>query len=196
VLSALGMALAGFRRDFARTLLLQEPHLSWERLQEEFSSLRRFGLAEVKADGLDPERLAAAGELELRYPGQSYTLTVPLAPNFRAEFHDRHRRLYGHAFSDRELEAVVLRLHLSMPSPDTGLPVLAPVGRRRFSLPRSGTVWLPQGPVTAPLYYRPALSPGSVFSGPALVLEDHSTLLVLDGFQGEVLDQGHVRLRW
>jgi N-methylhydantoinase A/oxoprolinase/acetone carboxylase beta subunit len=196
VLSALGMALAGFRRDFARTLLLTEPHLSWARLKEEFSSLTRIGLAEVTADGLDPEPLAATGELEMRYPGQSYTLTVPLTPNFREEFHQRHRRLYGHAFPDRELEAVVLCLHLSLPSPDTGLPVLAPVGRRRLSLPRSGTVWLPQGPVTAPLYYRPALAPGMVFSGPALVLEDHSTLLVLDGFQGEVLDQGHVRLWW
>jgi N-methylhydantoinase A/oxoprolinase/acetone carboxylase beta subunit len=196
VLSALGMALAGCRRDFARTLLLQEPHLSWGRLQKEFWSLKKVGLAEMAADGLEPEGLAAAGELELRYPGQSYTLTVPLAPNFRTEFHDRHRRLYGHDFPDRELEAVVLRLHLSMPSPDSGLPVLAPVGRRRLRLPRSGTVWLPPGPVSAPLYYRPALPAGFAFAGPALVLEDHSTLLVLDGFQGEVLDQGHVRLRW
>jgi N-methylhydantoinase A/oxoprolinase/acetone carboxylase beta subunit len=196
VLSALGMALAGHRRDFSRTLLLKGPSLTWPRLQEEFFSLKRRGLAEMAADGLDPDCLAAAAELELRYPGQSYTLTAPLAPDFRQEFHQRHQRLYGHAFPHREVEAAVLRLHLVRPTPDTGLPVMAPVVRRRLSLPRSTSVWLPEGPVSLPLFYRPEMAPGLVFPGPALVLEDHATLLVLDGFQGEVLDQGHILLRW
>jgi N-methylhydantoinase A/oxoprolinase/acetone carboxylase beta subunit len=197
VLSALGMALAGCRRDFARTLLLKGPSLTWERLQEEFSSLTRFGRGELAADGYDPEQLAAAGELELRYPGQSYTLTVPLTPDFREEFHRRHRRLYGHAFLDRQVEAVILRLDLSLPSPVAELPDLRPVApRRRLRLPPTGTVWLPEGPATIPLYYRPNLTAGTVLAGPALVLEDHSTLLILDGFQGEVLDRGHVWLRW
>ncbi len=196
VLSALGMALAGCRRDFVRTLLLKGPSLTWERLQEESSSLGRFGQTELAADGYDPDRLAAAAELELRFPGQSYTLTVPLTPGFREEFHQRHRRLYGHTFLDREVEAVVMRLHLSLPSPVTKLPDLRPVAPRHLRLPPAGTLWLPEGPVPVPLYYRPNLTPGMVMAGPALVLEDHSTLLVLDGFQGEVLGGGHVLLRW
>jgi N-methylhydantoinase A/oxoprolinase/acetone carboxylase beta subunit len=196
VLSALGMALAGHRRDFARTLLLTGPHLTWERLQEEFSGLRHHGQAELAADGLDPARLAAAGELELRYPGQSYTLTAPFSADFREEFHRRHQRLYGHAFPDREVEAVVLRLSLTLPAPSASLPRLAPVANRRPQLPRSGTVWLPRGPVSVPVYYRPDLKGGMVFSGPALVLEDHATLLVAQGFQAEVLDQGHLQMRW
>ncbi len=170
VLSALGMAMAGHRRDFARTLLLTGPSLTWPRLQEEFARLKRRGLAEMAADGLNPDRLAPAAELELRYPGQSYTLTVPFVPEFREEFHLRHQRLYGHAFPHREVEAVVLRLHLMMPPPDTGLPVMAPAARRHLRLPRSASVRLAQGPVRLPLYYRPALTPGMVFSGPALIL--------------------------
>ena len=75
-------------------------------------------------------------------------------------------------------------------------PVLAPVTRRRLNLPRSTSVWLARGPATVPLYCRPELAPGRTFSGPALVLEDHATLLVLDGFRGEVLDRGHILLRW
>jgi N-methylhydantoinase A len=196
VLSAWGMALAGHRRDFARTLLLAGRDLSWERLQEEFTNLRGLGLAELAADGLDPAQMSAAGELELRYPGQSYTLSAPFSPDFREAFHHRHRRVYGHAFPEREVEAVVLRLHLTQPSAYLGLPPLAPAARRGLTLPRSGTVWLPQGPVTVPLYYRPDLRPGAVFSGPALVLEDHATLMVADGFEAEVLEQGHLLLRW
>jgi N-methylhydantoinase A len=195
VLSALGMALAGHRRDFARTLLLKGQQLSWERLQEELAGLKQQGLAEVAADGLDTARLVAAGELELRYPGQSYTLTTPWGPEFREEFHRRHRRLYGHAFPEREVEAVVLRLHLTMPEPYTRLPALGPVARRSLSLPREGGVWLDQRPVNMPLYYRPELKGGAVFSGPALVLEDHATLLIGEGFEAEVLQGGHLLLR-
>lgn len=196
VLSALGMALAGHRRDFSRTLLLKGPDLSWGRLQEELAILQRQGLAELAADGLDPVLMAASGELELRYPGQSYTLSAPMGPDFREEFHRRHQRLYGHAFPDREVEAVTLRLHLTQPPPRTRLPALAPVARRRLSLPKAGKVWLDKKPVTVPLYYRPDLKSGLAISGPALVLEDHATLLVAAGFEAEVLEGGHLRLYW
>jgi N-methylhydantoinase A/oxoprolinase/acetone carboxylase beta subunit len=196
VLSALGMALAGHRRDFGHTLLLKGQELSWARLQEEFATLKQGGLAELAADGLDPARLVATGELELRYPGQGYTLTTPLSPDFREEFHHRHQRLYGHAFPDREVEAVVLRLQLTQPPPHTRVPVLAPVNRRTFSLPQAGKVWLDGGLVSVPLYYRPDLKSGMALSGPALVLEDHATLLVAAGFEAEVLEGGHLRLHW
>jgi N-methylhydantoinase A/oxoprolinase/acetone carboxylase beta subunit len=46
-----------------------------------------------------------------------------------------------------------------------------------------------------PLWYRPELQPGFKFSGPGLLAEDHATLLVPPGFAGEVLPQGHLRLR-
>jgi N-methylhydantoinase A/oxoprolinase/acetone carboxylase beta subunit len=196
VLSAMGMALAGHRRDFAHTLLLKGPELRWSRLQEEFADLKSRGLAELAVDGLDPALMVAAGELELRYPGQGYTLTAPLSPDFREEFHRRHKRLYGHAFPDREVEAVVLRLNLSQPPSHTRVPVLAPMARRGFSLPKEGKVWLDGGPVSVPLYYRPDLKSGMAVSGPALVLEDHATLLVAAGFEAEVLEGGLLRLRW
>jgi N-methylhydantoinase A/oxoprolinase/acetone carboxylase beta subunit len=51
-----------------------------------------------------------------------------------------------------------------------------------------------EGPASLPLYYRPQLPPGYAFWGPALVLEDYASLLVLPGFRGEVLPQGHVLL--
>ena len=196
VLSALGMALAGLRRDFAQTMLLKTQQLTWGRLLEEFAALKRRGLAAMAADGLAPECLTALGELELRYPGQSYSLTVPLRPDFQEEFHRRHRGLYGHDFPERGVEAVILRLHLSLPSRERGVPRLASASPHRPGLPRTATVWLPRGPVEAPLYYREDLKPGTVISGPALVLEDHATLLVAEDFQGEVLDQGHLRLWW
>ncbi len=194
VLSALGMALAGFRRDWTRTLLLSGPQLTWARLEQEFRSLKEQGLAEMGQEGWPVEGLTVSGELELRYRGQSDTLTVPCRPDFLSTFHGRHRHLYGHDFPHREVEALSLRLNFLAPASPAASPGIASPAAARSSLPRQGTVWLPEGPVTLPFYERRELQPGEAFSGPALVLEDYATLLILPGFRVEVRPQGHLLL--
>jgi len=194
VLSAWGMALAGLRRDFTRTLLLAGPLLTWARLQEELRTLRQEGLAEMRREGWPVESLTLAAALALRYRGQSDTLTVPYLPDFLSLFHARHRRLYGHDFPDREVEAVSLHLHLLAPGLPAARPHLEPQSPSRSSLPGQGRVWLPEGPAAIPFHDRRALQPGDTFPGPALVAEDHATLLILPGFRAEVLAQGHLLL--
>jgi N-methylhydantoinase A len=194
VLSALGMALAGLRRDFSQTLLLKGPQLTWENLVREYQALRQRGLKEMAAAGLKTGRVQVAGELELRYRGQSYTLTVPWSQDFLAEFHARHQRLYGHAFLEGQVEAVVLRLQFQGPAPVARLPRLRPVAHLKVSWPRHAQVWLPAGPAAVPLYYAPQLKTGAQVAGPALILDDYATLLLMPGFGGEVLPQGHLHL--
>lgn len=194
VLSALGMALAGLRRDWTRTLLWSGPRLTWGRLQQEFRSLQEQGLSEMRREGLPVGDLRVSGELELRYRGQSDTLTVACRPEFLPNFHDRHRRLYGHDFPDREVEALSLRLNFQAPAFSAALPRLAPRSSSRMALPRQGSVWLPEGPATLPFYDRRELQPGEALTGPALVVEDHTTLLILPGFRAEVLPPGHLLL--
>ena len=194
VLSAWGMALAGLRRDRSRTLLLAGPRLTWARLEQEFRTLKEEGLAEMRREGWPLKDLTVAGELELRYLGQSDTLTVPCLPDFPAHFHARHRHLYGHDFPEREVEAVSLRLHFLAPPPPGALPPLESPAAAQVSLPRQGKVWLPEGPATIPFYGRRELAAGDTLSGPALVVEDYATLLILPGFKAEVLAQGHLLL--
>jgi N-methylhydantoinase A/oxoprolinase/acetone carboxylase beta subunit len=194
VLSALGMALAGLRRGWTRTLLLSGSKLTWARLEQEFQSLRDKGLAEMGREGLPVEGLTVSGELELRYRGQSDTLTVPCHPDFLPAFHGRHRHLYGHAFPHREVEALSLRVNFLTPPSSAALPRITSPASSRSSLPPQGTVWLPVGQATLPFYERRELQPGEAFSGPALVVEDYATLLILPGFRVEVRPQGHLLL--
>jgi N-methylhydantoinase A len=175
-------------------LLYRGPELSWERLHRDYGGLLRQGLEEMEADGLSANRLTVTAEVDLRYRGQSYTLSVPWGAGFREEFHARHFRLYGHSFPEAEIEAVVLRLHLQAPELEGDLPPLGPVSAAAGKVPSRDTAWLPQGPVSLPIYYRPELEPGEGFPGPALIVEDHATLLVLAGFQVRVLPPGHLLL--
>ncbi len=196
VLSALGLALAAPRRDVSATLLLAGPALTWERLTRAARELESRSRAELKADGLSAAAFAVAGEVELRYRGQTDTLAVPLKPDFRQRFIARHRFLYGHAWEDRELEAVTLRLHFLGPEPFPGPPPLAPArpGPRPTPVARRRLV-LEEGEFRdVPFIWRPELSPGDLLRGPALIGEDFATLLLLRGFQARVTGEGHLLL--
>jgi N-methylhydantoinase A len=195
VFSALGMAMSGLRRDFARTLLWSGADLSWNRVQEAFLALKQQGWAELAADGCDPKTFSVAGEVDLRYRGQTYTLSVPWGPRFREEFQTSHHRLYGHHFPEREVEAVVLRAHFLAQEPAVFMHGMEPLARApRPKLPQQSLVTLPQGPAAVPLYWRSDLAPGFSFKGPALILEEFATHLVLPGFRGKVTAAGHLVL--
>ena len=195
VLSALGMALAGLRRDFTRTLLWHGPRLTWRTVQQTYEDLVAEGLAEMAADGLEPHTIQVSGELQLRYLGQTYTLGVPLGPDCLEEFHARHQRLYGHHFTHRQVELVLLRLHCQAPEPELRLPALQPVfAATAVARPGQVSVHLPDGPAVVPVYYRPELAPNFTCTGPALITEDFATTLLLPGFQTRVAAGGHLLL--
>jgi len=184
VLSALGMALAGLRRDFTRTLLWHGPQLAREPVRQAYEELAAEALAEMALDGLAPQTIRLSGEAQLRYLGQTYTLKVPLGPNFLEEFHARHRRVYGHHFPDRPVELVLLRLHCLAPEPPLHLPALEPAfPAASQAVPRQTEVYLPDGQAAVPVYYRPELPPDFACRGPALITEDFATTLLLPGFE-------------
>jgi len=94
VLSALGLAAADRRRDEVRSVLLHGAEMTDERL------------AELAADADDVT-------WEMRYVGQSHELGIrgvaPRAEALRAAFTEEHRRRYGYADPDAEIELVTVR---------------------------------------------------------------------------------------
>ncbi|MDX6646959.1 MAG: N-methylhydantoinase, partial [Miltoncostaeaceae bacterium] len=118
LLSALGLIVAGERRDYVQSVLM--------RLEEDadlvggLAPLRRR--AEEELPGGDHEAAA-----DCRYVGQSHHLTVAVgldaSPAALADaFHEAHESRYGDADRDRPVEAVSLRLAATRPGaqPDIG----------------------------------------------------------------------------
>ncbi len=95
VLSALGLVASGERRD--RVVPYVRP------------------LAEVEA-------LPAEGEVDLRYAGQSFELTVPIQRDLAEVFHRAHEERYGYADRSRELELVSVRTAETRSGPVFDLP--------------------------------------------------------------------------
>jgi N-methylhydantoinase A len=120
VLSALGLAVGDERRDHVR------------------SEVRP--LAEVRD-------LPTEGEVDLRYRGQSFELTISLGPDLPERFHERHEERYGYADRTRELELVAVRTADIRPGPPLQLPS---GGRATATGPAvveldGATCWLPPG---------------------------------------------------
>ena len=144
VLAALGLVVAGERRDHVQTVLV------------------RVGGATPLGPLLSPLAERARRELpgavhrasaDCRYVGQSHSLTVAWDPErpdeeLAATFHEAHRTRYGDADPGRPVEAVTLRLAAELPGSPPDLPTGEPGEpvRGPAVIPMEGaTCWVGQG---------------------------------------------------
>jgi N-methylhydantoinase A len=87
------------------------------------------------------------GEADLRYAGQSFELTVPLADDLAAAFHRAHEERYGYADRARPIELVAIRTADVRRGPSFDLPRAAELrveGPHVLEQPGS-TVFVPPG---------------------------------------------------
>ncbi|WP_263784420.1 hydantoinase/oxoprolinase family protein [Salinibacter grassmerensis] len=193
-LSALGLLMADITHDASRALLTRV-----EALRGDLAPLQRAAsalAAEVRSVLDDRGTPEVAFELDLRYVGQSYEVTVPVASPITASalagateaFHNRHRQRYGHADPEAPVEAVALRARgtvtVSPPplphEPETDAPLEdAAMGTR--------PVWFEQdGPTETTAYNRKALHHGHALDGPAVLHQYDTTIVVPPGWRARV----------
>jgi N-methylhydantoinase A len=214
LLCAAGLVAADVRLDAAQTVLVTLTPARRERagdadraVAEMAAWYRRAGralVAQLADEGIPRSAVRLVASADLRYLGQGFELTIPLAAPTRAgirglpaAFHAAHQTRYGHADPTQPVEVVTLRLravgHLERPR-----PAPAPLGRRRPPMAaRRGErrVVLPEGEVGAPVWWRPDLEPGVRLVGPAIVEQLDATTWVPPGTAAWVGPWGELRLR-
>ena len=140
-------------------------------------------------------------ELDLRYPGQEYTLTVPVAlgddriaedaEEIAARFAAAYERNYGHSF-DVGVDVVSVR---AIERTELPRPSLGPTNGRRNGGAgggaRSRALSLRTGEwLDFDVVERDALSAGDTFEGPSIVTESTTTTYVDAGLRGTVHESG------
>lgn len=189
VLCALGLAAAAPRRDAARTVMLSGDALSAARLE----SARRELIA-TAAEALDePAREIRVGA-ELRYQGQSFELGVQAPPGagpqeIRAAFAKAHEQRYGYRDEQAQIELVTLRVSAFGAAPEVRLAPGAGEAPER----QTREVILAGQPVQTSCLLG-EMPPGTRIEGPALCALPQTTLLVSEGWRGEVDRQGTIVL--
>jgi N-methylhydantoinase A/oxoprolinase/acetone carboxylase beta subunit len=185
VLSALGLLLADVVTDAALTVLRPGDGVTVGELEASFEPL----IAELRA-ALAREGVAGGGVhvqrlLDVRYAGQSYEITVPLAPGFRDAFDDRHRRTYGYADPRRPIEVVTLRA-VAVASTDKPVLPRAEAPPTRVAPRRTGDARFDGRIVPTGFFRWDDLPTGAEGDGPAVISGGEATVVVPPGFRFRV----------
>jgi N-methylhydantoinase A len=184
--SALGMLAADERHDFIRTFYADLDRADFRQLGR---TLEEMAAQSALAGRKGAERRI---HLDLRYVGQEFTLSVPVAQkqieaqdrrSIRSAFDRLYERRYAHHSPEEPVEIVNIRLAAIGKRASLALPRLS--AKRSVKAHRKMKVHLgdPDRPVSCPVYRREDLGAGARISGPALVRE-HGTTTVL--FRGDL----------
>ncbi len=176
-LSAYGILVSDFVRDYSRTVMLQPGDVGIE---------ENLGALEDGARRDLPDALAVYS-LDMRYAGQGFELNVAWQQDYLASFHELHEKRYGYADRARSVEVVNVRLRLIAqtdrvePSPCDLCPGNGCNAIVKYTRLYSGGNWL-----DAPVYDRTRLHSGDGFDGPAVVVEYSATTFVAAGCASKV----------
>ena len=192
VLSALGMLVAPRARQVSRTRAGLLTEAAEGALEEELQTLAEQGRRELVAEGIAEAAIECDFSVDLRYQGQSYTLSLPWQGRERTEsaFHDAHERRYGHRL-DTPVELVNIRASLHGQPPAIALPKLTAEAGDPVS---PGYVRLSGHADDVPVWRREGLQAGQCIGGPALITETVATTYLPAGWHCRVDDTGNLRL--
>ncbi|MFB3115436.1 MAG: hydantoinase/oxoprolinase family protein [Nitrospirales bacterium] len=178
-LSAYGMLTAHVRVDAVQTIMRSDEP-SYEELQGNFAPMIEKSRSDLKAQGVKPDDVEILSELDVRYVGQSYELTVPFSKTYRASFDAQHQQRYGYRQEDAPIEIVNLRVQgigRTKPPSLSRLPIEASANASH-AVTGTYRLVLPDGPVLAPHFSRERLRPGNEIDGPAVIIQDDTTIVL------------------
>jgi len=203
-LCALGSLMADFAYDAVQSRYEELEQISLETLRGEYRKLAKQAeswLAGQHSSGLEGQTILYF--MDIRYLGQAYELELPITVqqlkrkdhrSIIKSFHNLHQKQYGHSDPEASLEVIQLRVrilgHMIKPALqqiDAAVEP-APVREKRLIRCRGKDY-------EALVYGRTDLRSGHLVPGPAIVEQDDTTVLILDGWQGRMDSYGNLLLR-
>jgi 5-oxoprolinase (ATP-hydrolysing) len=196
VLSALGIGVASAKRIVERSIqdVLDEGVAA--RLACVFVDVGSQARRAILADGESEDELDGLIEtVDLCYTGQASLISVDFGDwvTMRAAFESKHKQLYGYTHEGRAIEVRAVRVALSGKRRD--VPLNETAANRGASCTKEIVRMVVAGEMRdVPLHKREALSIGDAIDGPAIVIEDTSTIVIDEGWRGEVSETGDLVL--
>src|SRR6056297_57556 len=196
LLSAYGLQQATLEQ--IESLQILKPLNNVERsLNEEFNKLERSARIGLNEQGVeDAQTGAGQKQLFLRFQGQDSSVAIDWSEglNISDRFEEVYRQSYGHWIEEREIEVEVLRVRVSESKPESHYNAGGSTKEKLTSYQpdsNESTIFITSNrEEEAAVYNRSDLKTGASLTGPALVLDAHSTTVVEPGWTGELLEDG------
>ncbi|MYA32269.1 MAG: hydantoinase/oxoprolinase family protein [Gemmatimonadales bacterium] len=198
VFSALGLLYSDPEQEFTRTVMIRAEGADADAVAAAFDGLEAEARAAMVADGFPAEAVTVERLADLRYAGQAYELTVPVAPgtpNLRAmarAFDREHERTYGHPSEGDPVDLVnvkvLARVAVDTPEPNRRL---LPAPPATLGAPRDVYFGPADGTRETEIVARTGLN-GDWREGPVIVEEYDATCVVPPGCRARLDALGNI----
>ncbi len=204
VFSALGLLWADLRADFSTTARRNLNADNAAALQAMLDRLDAEAAQWLAGEKVPPGRRLLVRSADMRYPLQNYEINVPLPSGpvdagwlkrAAEAFHGAHQRLYSYCDRGEQVQLVNLRVaaigqteHVKPRLIERGPanPKAAQKSERQVRFQESATI------ETCPIYERERLLADNIVSGPAVIEQADSTILVPPSFNALVDPHGRL----
>ncbi len=187
--STFGLLASPLAFDFVRSAYSRIDQLDWQFVNGLLDDMAAEGRKVLEDSGLARDEITYQRSADMRYVGQGHEVSVLLPdgvlsiddrPRITAEFARTYESLYGREGPEVALEVINWRVVASGPRPSMKIKLPCDAARAGDARKGSRLAFFPeQGRyVDAPIYDRYGLLPEMRFSGPAIVEERESTLIM------------------
>jgi N-methylhydantoinase A len=197
--SALGLLAADVRATFSRSLVAPLDAATLGNARLAAAALLEEARAALVAQGVAAGAVRTVVELDVRYAGQSFDLTVPLAGDVSViaeAFHARHERRYGYAARDERVELATVRVTaLGSGGRAPHATLAANGGGAAAACLGTRDAWDGDRFVAAAVYERERLGAGARIEGPAIVEQYDTTTWLATGWHAVTDPAGNLVLQ-
>ena len=206
-LCAFGQIISDIKYNYLATqMMILAPEVELQSLNAKLQELEEQGVQKLLEDGFTDEDITIERTMEMRYVGQVHECNV-LIPNGKLDadsvstilelFHHRHRELYTYDERDSHVELVNIEVSVIGKISKPKLPSLVPqegdisnakTGSREMLFDQSYD-W-----IDTPIYDGEKFGAGALVTGPALIQEPTTTVVIKNGWQAELHETGTYKL--
>jgi len=205
VFSAWGMLLSDLRRDYLQTRIVEmEGTEAAEEISATLAAMEAQAYQEYEAEGIDRSRVRFVRHGSFRYQNQEHSTEIelpngPLAADDLADilenFHVNYEREYTYRL-DAPVELVTYHL-IAYAEVDKLQPQTLPPATASLDIAVKGereADYLEAGVHMATLYNGDLLEPGMAFTGPAIIEEAETTVVIPPGMSCAVDEWGNYQI--
>ncbi|MCF6271754.1 MAG: hydantoinase B/oxoprolinase family protein [Rhodobacteraceae bacterium] len=198
LLSAYGMGLADIRASRAQAM---EADLGAKTRLEAASLLDGLGvqaLGEVEAQGVPEVDISLTMTLHLKVKGTDTSLPIPFADEaqMRGEFEAAHKARFGFSSGDTPLVIENISVEAVGRTTDLAEPELKMLSRdESYESALTAPVYLAGAWHNARFIKREAVQPGDTITGPAVLVEPHTSIAIEPGWRARITAHNHVELQ-
>jgi N-methylhydantoinase A len=190
--SAFGMFAMDIGQDYARSFVGRASNIDLDTLNRVYAELEAEAQTAFKQHGVPPDKVILKRSADLRYVGQFHEVEVDMAggkitremvDTAAAGFARKHEELYTFAMPWKAVEILTLRLNATTPNAPFALPQVAKGGADpKPALKRRRTCRFNGRDVDTPIYDGEKVLAGNVISGPAIIEETTTTVVIPEAY--------------